>query len=673
MKSKALAPYVCHGLDLKPSSGDEWVADCPKCGKVDHFYVNEDSGQCCCKVCGFKGNVVTFLEYLAANGAKSLTDDKAKIIAKEFGLPVKAIRAVGFGYVHGRWVLPARNSAGRVNDLRRWPSGPARQFHSTAKCDTQLLGADELARKQGEDVWVCEGDKDYVAWKWVLNECKSPDAVVGVPGADTFKEEWCRLFEGRRVRLLYDNDDAGREGDARARKMLDGLATEIASVKWPDDKPVGWDTRDVVKRSRTPAAALAKIKELMHTPDGEMADDSGTPATLDDVREALSNYAVINDDMMLAMRVMLAVCVSNALHSDPLWVYIVGASSHGKTLLADSFETAKCVVMRSSIKPQNLVSGFKQAEGERDPGLIAQAKDKTIVVKDWTELLSLPQNQKDEAFSILRGAFDGSVERSYGNAVHRKYNDHRFSMIACVTHRIHAESQAHMGERFLKFQFKRMTEDLQDEVSMRAMDHINDDEPKKVIKRVVASFLRRKFDPASAPTLTEAVKRKILALSKVISLLRTNVERNWQGDPLYRPQPEASARLCKQLAKLGRCLAFVDGRSQVDDDTFRTIKRVAFDTAYGFHLDIIDGLVDLGGRGTQAQVAELIDLPTSTLARRFEDLCMLEAITKTTDKLSHDGRGRPSTVYAVTERMVRMWDDIKERRCKGKQIKLKRS
>lgn len=669
LKCKELAPYVAHGVDLEPAGPDEWVGDCLACGKAGHFYVSESRGVHSCKVCGQQGNVITFMEMLAELTAKRTTKSRWAELAEDRGVPAVAFKSAGMGFdeASGRWLIPARSAGGRVHDLRAWPCGKKRQVRSTAGCETQLHGSQELAHGRAKFVWVCEGDWDWMAWRWVLRSAADESHVaVGVPGCDTFKDAWLRQFEGKHVKLLYDADEPGRLATDRAAKKLEPVAASVEALRWPSDAAEGRDVRDVVRESVDqdgqvdPEAALRTIESMLRPMKGDPAAAKKSagrpPATMPELMDALKRYAIVNEDMEAGLRVMLAVCASNGLQSDPLWVYVVGAASHGKTLIADCLSGSEDVVMRSCIKPQNLISGFKTASDDDDPSLMAKLKNKTLIVKDWTELLALPEGQRNEVFSILRGAFDGSAERGYGNMVHRKYDDHRFSMIACVTHRIHAESQAHMGERFLKFQFKRMQARSQDEISMRAMDHVDDDGPKRAIREVAASFLTRKLSPENVPRLPDEVKLKILALAKVIGLMRTNVERGWSGDLLYRPVSETPTRLCKQLAKLGRCLAHVDGAAEVGARQFEVVKRVAIDTAYGFHLDAVDAIVGRGGKASQSEIADDVDLPASSVAKKFEDLQLLGVLRKTEEQRDN-GRGRPSTVWKVAESIAKLWRD----------------
>lgn len=65
-------------------------------------------------------------------------------------------------------------------------------------------------------VIICEGEIDCI----LLNQYGFP-AVSPTNGAGTFKAEWVRLFTSvQDIRVLYDNDDAGRAGAMKVKSLL---------------------------------------------------------------------------------------------------------------------------------------------------------------------------------------------------------------------------------------------------------------------------------------------------------------------------------------------------------------------------------------------------------------------------------------------------------------------
>ena len=107
--------------------------------------------------------------------------------------------------------------------------------------------------------------------------------------------------------------------------------------------------------------------------------------------------------------------------------------------------------MTSSLTPRALVSGANDRDGV-DPSLLPKLNMKTLCIKDFTVILGKKEADKEEIFSILRDAYDGSTSKDFGNGLRRYYKVH-FSVLAGVTPVIYnsAVMQAGLGERFLKY------------------------------------------------------------------------------------------------------------------------------------------------------------------------------------------------------------------------------
>lgn len=97
-----------------------------------------------------------------------------------------------------------------------------------------MFGSDNV-RTRDDDVYICEGETDTM----YLDQLGYP--VAGIPGADTFKEEWVTWFESaRRVFIVLDADKAGRDGAEKIKEFI-GVKARIVNLPVPD----GRDTTDI--------------------------------------------------------------------------------------------------------------------------------------------------------------------------------------------------------------------------------------------------------------------------------------------------------------------------------------------------------------------------------------------------------------------------------------------
>jgi len=147
-----------------------------------------------------------------------------------------------------RFTLPLRDHKGKVRDVRFYTPGEG--FKSTPGGKLWPWGLERLAGEGA--VWLCEGEWDAIALRWLLKkaEVKAKVVVLGIPGASTFKDEWGPLFAGRDVVVAYDADQAGMEGAAKVSDKLKGVARRLRWLHWPADVKEGWDLRDFVLEAK---------------------------------------------------------------------------------------------------------------------------------------------------------------------------------------------------------------------------------------------------------------------------------------------------------------------------------------------------------------------------------------------------------------------------------------
>jgi len=310
------------------------------------------------------------------------------------------------------------------------------------------------------------------------------------------------------------------------------------------------------------------------------------------------------------------------------------------------------------MQSKGLVSGFK---ADPDPSLIPEMIGRCSIFKDWTELLTGNDLALEETYGTLRGWYDGEVKRHFGNGVDRHYIG-KGNILAGVTNIIHALNDTPVGERFLKFQLPKLSRRESKSVVMSAMlATCQEAEKNDALQTAASSFLNRDV-PQMIPleTLGMDYLRRTGALVDLISLLRTKVEYAGHGydrELSYRPESELPTRLGKQLVKLAMANCVVLGKRKVDEESYRLVERVAFNTAHGFHLDIIQALIKIGGRNVAIDdLMEVSRMPRATLDKRLVDLQILGAINRNTITKSTKSVGRSSYLYSVAPSVRRLWD-----------------
>ena len=165
------------------------------------------------------------------------------------------------------------------------------------------------------------------------------------------------------------------------------------------------------------------------------------------------------------------------------------------------------------------------------------------------------------------------------------------------------------------------------------------------------------------PTCPQWVIERVVPLSQLVGILRASVIRERSNDLSYRPRAEVGTRIANQLIKLGICLAFVLDKKEIDKEVYVLMEKVAFDTAHGWHQDIVRELVSFPEGITLDKLSHRCQMSRSSCERRLHDLQDLRVISLSIQKKER-GAGRPSYLWKLSDNMMSLWDraDVGRRR-----------
>ena len=684
-----LKPFKFFGLSFR-TSGNQSISDCPLCGKDGHFYVKTATGQFDCKKCGEKGNAFSFIRSLHSLALEETTEKDWKQISKfRKGIPWQEYRDAGIAKYGDEWLIPVFNEEGKICNLFSW-EGPGSKMLPVGGLTTQLSGIEQLRDcKDMEAVHViCEGYWDRIAAKWAIGKTEYAKSYLtySVPGASTFKTDWVEKFKNRHVVLLYDNDDPGKKGIERAEKLLAPVAKSLRRINWPEGASDGYDVNDfIAERLKDPKKAVSDLFTML-VPSRERVGGGAnvTPAverprifkTRPTFQQVVKEFRAagihLDTNMENTLAILYAVTLSNQIPTDcPVWIFIVAPPGAGKTLLSLTFSDAPACVFLSNLKPHALISGYKPSDDPSDdPSLLPKLTGKTLVIKDYTEVLSLPTSTQEELYGVLRGAYDGRAEMMFGNGIHRVYPDCHFTLLAGVTTAIHGANRASLGERFLKVNM--LDKENHDKVAhIRAALKKSSDVKKFVeqearLKQVSYEFLDVQLDLKKFPKIPPEYNNRIINLAQLLADLRADVSRHHGGELAYEPESEVGTRPAKQLDKLARALAYVFNRPVVDERCYRLVEKVAFDSCIGWNLRIVACLIRNKKPMEIPDVAYQCGMSYSNVNRRLENMVELNIVTRA--KIEKGGKGRPSYGYVPTADFLKRWSmaKIDERRFRVK-------
>ena len=345
--------------------------------------------------------------------------------------------------------------------------------------------------------------------------------------------------------------------------------------------------------------------------------------TLKELKAVVKKHLLLDDYMVV--EIIMAVIVANFFPTDPLWLLIIGPSSSAKTELLASLEGLPFTFFLSDLTTNTLISG------KQDASLLPKLKNKIIVMKDFTTILSKRPDDLKIIMGHLREVYDGKLTKSYGTGDTVKWSGHIGFLGACtpVYDRKHGVI-SQMGERFLLY---RNRNDRDFEAGAHALASFGTEtkmrtELKSVFKRFIIQF--KKAD-LIVPKLEHELQEKIVSLATICGHGRCHVHRDpYSKDEItYLPEPEGSPRLAKQLYHLGIALMAVNGVDQFTENIYAALKKVGRDLIPSIRFRCLQYLRDnrsfqVGGllRST-ADISTGTGLNGKTVLRTMQDLSVI--------------------------------------------------
>lgn len=354
------------------------------------------------------------------------------------------------------------------------------------------------------------------------------------------------------------------------------------------------------------------------------------PTSLDEVKAIFKKWLYMKDENLID--VVLGCIIANRSESDPVWLFVVAPPGGTKTEIIRSLSCNE-IIARSSLSPHSLISGFtvKSKKQEKDPSLLPLLNGKVLVIKDFTCVISMHRDAREELLGTLRDAYDGSAAKAFGSEAMTREYIAKFGVIAGVTpeiDRIYSISQS-LGERFLKY---RTPVEEREIISRRATANMGKEkEMRRELNEAVIHFL--KTIHVKDIKSSEELNDKFVKLSCLIAHLRSDVSRNgYTRNVEFMPQPEVGTRLVKQLKGLAWGIALARGKDEITEEEYDLITKIAKDTLPSKRLAILKALTDKKDFARTSEFATDTKLSTNTVKELLEDYNLLGIIDRGGDE-----------------------------------------
>jgi hypothetical protein len=337
------------------------------------------------------------------------------------------------------------------------------------------------------------------------------------------------------------------------------------------------------------------------------------------------------------------------MEADPLWLFLVAPPSSGKTEIIRSLSDVPDVFLLSALTPQTFASGFERKGVETS--LLPKIAGKTVVMKDFTTVLTMHRDARGEILAQLREIYDGQFSKQWGNGKSLDWSG-KVGLLAGVTGVIDREYAlgAILGERFLMYRVKSAPART---LAQRAIEQgsVWEQDQRKALRGIVVTYIDTLL-PVAPPT-PPAVVSAIAALAEFTARARSPVffdQRSKEIDLI--PECEAPGRLAKQFMLLARALAVVRHEPAVSLATYATVMQVAQDTLPATRQVILQAVLASPGAST-TDISTATDYPTSSARRYLQELAAVKLVTRTPS-----GQGKADQWTASSDLMA-ILDDIR--------------
>jgi hypothetical protein len=477
------------------------------------------------------------------------------------------------------------------------------------------------AKARGETIYLAEGETDVLALERAGVAATTWTDGAWQPGDRAkWRTEYSQTLAGMDVIIVQDRDDAGRN---TAKDIASRLAQHAASIKIVEAAE-GNDARDHLDAGRN-------VNEFVPVADDGQEDDEQEPPpqaapkhqpiSLKQAHKVFKRWLGDNYDIG-TLDAMLAAAAVERLDGDPLWLLIVSGSGNTKTETVQTLSSIGAIVVSAVTSEGALLSATSKRDRSKSAtgGLLREIGDRgVLVIKDFTSILSMNRDMRAQVLGALREVHDGSWVRKVGSDGGQSLpSSGRIAIIGAVTTAwdTHHAVVAAMGDRFVLVRAdstknrqaagRKAIGNTGSEIQMRA-------ELAQAAGGVIAGM------DTTPIAVTDEERDALLAAADLVTLARTAVERDHQGNVIDAHAPEMPTRFAKELVQIVR------GAVAIGMDRHNALRlaiRCARDSMPPLRLQIIDDLA-AHPHGLVAEVRKRLGKPHNTVDREVQALYML--------------------------------------------------
>lgn len=351
-----------------------------------------------------------------------------------------------------------------------------------------------------------------------------------------------------------------------------------------------------------------------------------------------------------ALDVVLASAAVQHLDGDPVWLLVISGAGNAKTETVAPLAGAGALVESAIASEGALLSATSKKETAKDAtgGLLRKiGSTGTLVLKDFTTILSMNRDMRAAVLAALREIYDGHWTRNVGTDGGRTLDwSGRLTLIGAATtaYDTHHSVIAAMGDRFALVR----TDSKHDRRSngMQALRNVGHEDAMRHELAQTAGQVLATVDTGT--TLPEHMWEPLFNAADLVTLARTAVDRDYGGEVTNAHQPEAPTRFTKMLGQVVRGHLALGG---TEHEALNLALRVAHDSVPPLRLEILKALQARPGLRT-VDITKLLQKPRNTVRRELDALHVLGLVTYDVEPYKRrDGQESSQWVYELADGM----------------------
>jgi len=323
------------------------------------------------------------------------------------------------------------------------------------------------------------------------------------------------------------------------------------------------------------------------------------------------------------------------LKTPPIWLYLIGPSSGGKSQFIEIFSKVDFVTQVSDLTINTFLSG--KIDTTQETSLLRRLGPEFVVtMKDFTTILSKSEETQQNIIAQMREIYDGHFTKHTGHGKVVEWggdgkNGHpkgKGTFIMAATEAIfNAQDKfSEMGTRAINYVLvpqdrKRTCRQAMKFQSTRA-------EKVTELQDLVYEFIMAKINvmPKILPPLDEALEEEIIEITDFSTICRSVVKRDFRGAKTLALSAEMPMRMSGELQGLIQGFIYMN-----DGELPEYLKAAAFKVALDSipkQRRLILGVLAQYNKANKAAIADLINYSPERTGEWLEDLNMFDVVER---------------------------------------------